>query len=194
VPFGYMDYKVAGSRSSYFGLGDIQVEPLLLGWHFKQFDVSCGYAFWAPTGDYSPSRPDLLAKGFWSHMLTQGTTWYVDDARTWAVSVLNRYEFCHEQDETDINPGQVYTVEWGVSKTITPTMEAGVIGFFQQQTTHDNGARSTDELDRIIGVGPEITAVCPKLGINTSLRYAYEFAAVERPEGHLITLTLTKRF
>jgi hypothetical protein len=28
----------------------------------------------------------------------------------------------------------------------------------------------------------------------TSLRYAYEFAAVERPEGHLVTLTLTKRF
>jgi hypothetical protein len=194
VPFGYMNFQAAGRRDYYFGLGDIEVEPLLLGWHFKQFDLSCGYAFWAPTGDFSPTRPDLLAKGFWSHMLTLGGTWYADDAKTWAVSVLNRYEFCHKQDQTDLDPGQVYTIEWGVSKSLKKTIDVGVIGYYQQQTTEDHGDGSSNGLDRKIGVGPEISAFCTKLGVNTSVRYAYEFGARERPEGHLVSITLTKQF
>jgi len=194
VPFGYLDWKVMGSRNSYFGLGDIQIEPVLLSWHFKQFDLSAAYAVWAPTGDFSPSRPDLLAKGFWSHMLTLGGTWYPDKEKTWAVSLLNRYEFCHEQEQTHINPGQVYTVEWGFSKSLRKTIDVGIIGYYQQQVTKDFGATATTKLDRKVGIGPEISAIWPKLGLITSLRYAYEFAAVERPEGHLVTLTLTKRF
>jgi hypothetical protein len=195
VPFGYMNWKLAGQRDTYFGLGDVQVEPLLLSWHFKKFDVAGGYAFWAPTGDYSPARPDLFIQGFWSHMLTLGGVWYPDEAKTWALSLLNRYEFCHEQQDTDVDPGQVLTMEWGISKNLRKTIDVGVIGYYQQQTTEDRGAsRFSDRLDRKVGVGPEISAFCSKLGVNTSLRYAYEFGAKERPEGHLVTLTLTKRF
>ena len=194
VPFGYLDWKVMGAHHSYFGLGDIQIEPLLLSWHFKQFDLAGGYAVWAPTGDYSPNRPDMLAKGFWSHMLTLGATWYPDEEKTWALSLLNRYEFCQEQEQTHTDPGQVYTIEWGLSKSLCKTVDIGVIGYYQQQVTKDSGPMATTKLDRKVGIGPEINAVCPKLGLITSLRYAYEFAAVERPEGHLVTLTLTKRF
>ncbi len=198
VPFGYMDWKFntpAGKvQDTYFGLGDIEVEPLVLAWHLKQFDFSAGYAVWAPTGNFSPSRPDMFIQGFWSHMLTGGGTWYVDAQKTWAVSLLNRYEFCHEQQETHIDPGQVYTLEWGVSKNLQKTIDVGVIGYYQQQTTKDSGATATDKLDRKVGVGPEVSVFWPKLGLFTSLRYAYEFAAVERPEGHLVSLTLTKRF
>jgi hypothetical protein len=198
VPFGYMDWRFMGSEDTHFGLGDIQVEPLLLAWHFQRFDLAFGYAFWAPTGDFDttafPPRPDLIAKGFWSHMLTFGGTWYPDGQKTWSVSLLNRYEFCHEQETTHIKPGQVYTLEWGVGKSLSKTVEAGVIGYYQQQTTHDSGATATTKLDRKVALGPEITMACPYTGILTSLRYAYEFAAEERPEGQLVTLTLTRRF
>lgn len=194
VPFAYLDWKL-GTRDSYFGLGDIQIEPLLLSWHFKQFDLAGGYAVWAPTGDYSRNRPDFVSKGFWSHMLTLGGTWYPDEQKTWAISLLNRYEICHEQEQTHTDPGQVYTIEWGFSKSLSKTVDVGLIGYYQQQVTEDTGPNKfSDKLDRKVGVGPEISAVCPKLGLITSLRYAYEFGAVERPEGHLVTLTLTKRF
>ena len=72
VPFAYLDYTAMGNRRDYFGVGDIEVEPLLLSKHYQQFDLSGGYAFWAPTGDYVTSRPDFISKGFWSHMLTLG--------------------------------------------------------------------------------------------------------------------------
>jgi hypothetical protein len=192
VPFGYLDWKVAGQKKTHFGLGDIQIEPLLLTWHFDQLDLAAGYAIWAPTGDYSPKRPDLISKGFWSHMLTFGGTWYPDQEKTWAVSLLNRYEFCHEQEKTHIDPGQVYTLEWGLSKNVSKGIDLGVIGYYQQQVTEDKGANAWGTLDRKVGVGPEISTFCSRLGLFTSLRYAYEFAAKERPEGHLFTLTLTK--
>ncbi|MEI7901875.1 MAG: transporter [bacterium] len=194
VILGYMDWTAGGKSDHYSGVGDIQLEPVLLSWQFQQFDLATGYAFWVPTGDYSPTRPDLLSKGFWSHMLTLGGTWYPDKEKTWAMSLLNRYEFCHEQEKTHIDPGQVFTTEWGVSKSLRKGLDAGLIGYYQQQVTEDSGRTATSELDRKFGVGPEISAFCPKLGMFASLRYAHEFAAVERPEGHLITLTLTKPF
>jgi hypothetical protein len=194
VPFAYLDWSVGFFDDSDFGLGDIQIEPLLLAWHFKQFDVAAGYALWAPTGDFDVTKPDLIAKGFWSHMLTLGGTWYPDQEKTWAVSLLNRYEFAHEQEKTNIDPGQVYTAEWGLSKSLRQGLDVGLIGYYQQQTTKDSGITATTKLDRKIGIGPEINAFWPKVGLFTSIRYAYEFAAVERPEGHLVTLTLTKPF
>ena len=48
--------------------------------------------------------------------------------------------------------------------------------------------------ERKLGLGAEITGVCPVTGLLASLRYAYEMAAEDRPEGQLLTLTLTKRF
>lgn len=192
VPFAYTGWKVMGQSDDYFGLGDIQIEPVLLSWHFQQLDLAAGYAVWAPTGEYSPNRPDIVSKGFWSHMLTLGGTWYPDEQKTWAISLLNRYEFCHEQEETHTDPGQVYTLEWGFSKALSKTVDLGVIGYYQQQVTKDSGPRATDKLDCKVGIGPEVSVFIPKVTLFTSLRYAYEFAGRERPEGHLVALTFTK--
>lgn len=82
VPYAYMDWSGGGLDNSYSGMGDIQIEPLLLSWQFKQLDLAAGYAIWAPTGNYEPDRPDLISKGFWSHMLTLGGTWYPDAEKT----------------------------------------------------------------------------------------------------------------
>lgn len=198
LPFGYVDWEFdtpAGTVSdSSFGIGDIQLEPLLLSWNFPQLDLAAAYAVWAPTGDFSPSRPDVLAKGFWSHMLTLGGTWHIDREKTWALSLLNRYEFCHEQEQTDIDPGQVYTLEFALSRALGKTLDAGIVGYWQQQTTSDSGPGTNDDHDRKVGLGAEISGFCPKTGIFASLRYVHEFDAASRPEGELVTVTLTRRF
>jgi len=194
IPFGYMDWEVNGSKDSYFGIGDIQIEPLLLSWNLPQFDIAAGYAVWVPTGDFSPQRPDLLAKGFWSHMLTLGGTWHIDSEKTWALSLLNRYEFCHQQEQTKIDPGQVYTLEFALSNTVAQNLDVGLVGYWQQQTTSDSGPGTNDAHDRKLGLGAEISGFCPELGIFTSLRYVHEFDAASRPEGQLVTATITRRF
>ena len=127
-------------------------------------------------------------------MLTAAATWYIDADKTWAVSALNRYEFNTEQRNTDITPGQAYTLEWGASKTLFKTLDVGAIGYYQQQVTTDSGAGSTGNRDRVAGAGGEVSVVFPKAMLFISGRYVYEFMAEDRAQGHTITLTLTKRF
>ena len=73
-------------------------------------------------------------------MLTAGATWYIDQEKTWAVSALNRYEFNTEQRDTHVTPGQAYTLEWGVSKTVMKVVDLGAVGYYQQQVTTNSGA------------------------------------------------------
>ena len=200
VPFYYgsveFDTPAGKFKDSTFTMGDLQFEPLLLAWHYQKFDIGAGYAFWAPTGDYNrdgkrPSR--MLAKGFWSHMLTLGATWYPDQEKTWALSALNRYEIHTEHQDLDWTAGDTDTIEFGLSKSLTKSIEVGVVGYYQKQITGYSPS-SAGAMDGVVGLGPEISTFCPKLGLFTSLRYVREFDAKARPEGNTVTLTLTKRW
>jgi hypothetical protein len=194
IPFVYTDVKAAGHTQSDFGLGDIHVEPITLSWHLKQVDLAVGYAFWAPTGDFDKNRATNPGKGFWSHMFTAGATYYVDTDKTWALSALNRYEIHMEHQDYPITPGNTDTLEWGISKSIIKNVEVGLVGFYQQQTTDDSGPGSSNVLDYSVALGPEVNLFCSKLGLFTSLRYLREVAVHDRPEGNVVTLTLTKRW
>ena len=116
----------------------------------------------------------------------------MDDAKTWAVSLMNWYEISHKQAHTGINPGQTYTLEWGLSKTVTKGLDLGLVGYVQQQTTASTG--TSGSLSHVFAAGPEISCLIPKCYVIASLRYLREFAAKDRPEGNAVTLTFTKRF
>jgi hypothetical protein len=193
IPLQYTSLKVNGWSDDNFGIGDIYVEPLALSWHGKQWDAALGYSVWMPTGDsdIGSAKP---GKGFWGHMITAGGTYYFDEKKTAAFSVINRYEFNMENDDTDITPGQAWTIEWGLSKALKPTIELGLIGYYQVQTTDDSGPGASTVRDQVAAIGPEILMLCPKLGMFTSIRYNYEFYAEDRPQGHTIAVTFTKRF
>jgi hypothetical protein len=193
VPFAYQDLDMTGFRGSDFGLGDIFVEPITLSWHAKQYDVSFGYGFWAPTGDYTATNPVSPGKGFLTHMLTGGITVYTDAEKTWSLSALSRYEISQENDQTKITPGHYYTIEWGLAKSITKTIEAGLVGYVQTQTTKASGLSALGSKDGVVGVGPELNLAIPKLGVSTSFRYLRETGARNRTEGNAFNITITRR-
>ncbi|MBI5387871.1 MAG: transporter [Verrucomicrobia bacterium] len=184
------------AKSDTFGIGDFFAESTL-SWHTKQFDFAVAAGLHMPTGD-SPNQPyEFMTRaglGYWTPMLTAGATWYIDQEKTWAVSALNRYEFNTEQRNTQVTPGQAYTLEWGVSKTLNKTIDVGVVGYYQQKVTTDTGANAVKFRDRVAAVGPEVSVAFPKPMLFVSLRYDYEFMAESRAQGHTFALTLTKRF
>jgi len=191
------------------GLGDVKIEPLLLSWHLKHFDFTAGYALWVPTGDYNNSSVVNLGDGCWTHMMTLGGVWYPDAEKTWSVSVLNHYEFNSKLPGlqsisfgglvTTIPeniPCSTYSLEWGVGKTICKETDVGIIGYYQEQFTDqgENGAAAFFGDSKVAGIGPEICTQISRWGLSASLRYNYEFLADNRPHGHNVDLTLTKRF
>ena len=190
VPFAYQDLSVTGFSDSKFGMADIFVEPITLSWHMPKADYSFGYGFWAPTGEYSPTNPASLGKGFFTHMLTGGVTVYMDKDKTWSLSALNRYEFNLENKKAGYTPGQYWTLEYGLGKSLSKTIELGISGYYQAQTTK---VTTSEAKDSVSGIGPEITFVCPKLGVSTSVRYMREMGASNRPEGNVFNIIFTKR-
>jgi len=193
LPLVYQSVKAGPYDDGTFGIGDLFAEATL-SWHIQQFDFSFGTGVWMPTGDSAAPPTTRAGLGYWTPMLTAGATWYIDQEKTWAVSALNRYEFNTEQRDTDITPGQAYTLEWGVSKSVTKTVDLGAVGYYQQKVTTDSGAWASGERDRVAAIGPEISVVCPKCMLFTSFRYLYEFTAEDRAQGHTFALTFTKKF
>jgi hypothetical protein len=192
LPLVDQHVRAGGFDSTTFGVGDFFGEGTL-SWHLQQFDFALGSGVWAPTGDSAPPPTTRIGAGFWTFMQTAGATWYVDDAKTWSVSALNRYEFSTEQRDTDLIPGQTYTLEWGVSKGLCKESNLGVVGYYQQQVDPNEGS-SWSSRSRVAAVGPEFNFMFPKQMFFVSLRYNYEFMAENRAQGNAVTLTLTKRF
>ena len=193
LPLVDQHVRAGAFDSTTFGIGDLFGEGTL-SWHTKRFDFALGSGVWAPTGDSPPPPPTpstRVGAGFWTFMQTAGATWYVDEAKTWAVSALNRYEFNTEQRDTHVTPGDAYTLEWGISKSVCKEADLGVVGYYQQQVT---GNSNKLPLNRVAAIGPEVSAMFPKQMLFISLRYNYEFMAEERAQGNAVTLTLTKRF
>jgi hypothetical protein len=195
LPIIYNSLKVPGFDKSTFGVGDFYGESTL-SWHPKQFDIGSAVGFWAPSGDSSGSPTSTRAGlGFWTPELTLGVTWHPDEAKTWSVSALNRYEFNTKDRDTHETPGEAWTLEWGVSKKLIKKIDLGVVGYYQQRTTSSWGPDPGEfPQSRVAAVGPEINVFFPTLKLFTSLRYNYEFMAENRAQDHTVTLTLTKIF
>ena len=197
LPLQYTSLKVntpgGPFDESTFGIGDLFAESTL-SWHPPQYDLAVAYGVWAPTGDSSPNLTTRAGLGYWTHMLTAAVTWYPDKGKKWSASALSRYEINQQKKDTDITPGQAYTLEWGVSYAAKPTLDLGVAGYYQIQTTEDCGSGASNLKDQVFAVGPEISGVLPKLGVICSLRYEYEVFSKNRLQGNTVALTLTKRF
>jgi len=220
-PLGpFPSYAYTKTTDRHFGLSDIQVEPIILSWRWKHFDLNTSYSFWAPTGDYPGGEFNrntgylfyALGQGYWAHSLSLGITWYPDAKKSWAISLLNHYEINLAQysglyleptpsgvASLDTTLGDIYTLEWEISKTMWKSLDFGLTGYYQQQTTSTegptpNGPTWQNERAHVAGIGPEIDGAVPGWGLTIVLRYAYEFSAMDHPQGHLINLTVKKSF
>lgn len=198
VPFVDTNVEIGEDDDEVFNIGDIDICPVILAWHDtqnKRWDLACSYEFICPTGD-----SDNLAdpgKDQWTHMISFGGTYFLGEDRSWNISALGRYEIHSEKDHSQVRAGNDFHIEWGVGKDINDKFGIGIAGYCNWQVTDDKGSDVTWKRgvhDRVYAIGPEITYVHKPWGCNISLRHHEEFGAVDRPEGHLTTLRIIKRF
>lgn len=197
IPLVYTDVEIGaiGVTDDKFGLGDVAVEPFVLSWHGPRHDAAFGIALYIPTGEYDENEPASPSKDFWTGMFTLGGTWYFDAAKTWSASILARYELHSEKDSKDVRPGDDFHFEWGIAKTLAKIWDVGLTGYCHWQVTDDTGSDvdwDKSDHDSVYAVGPEVVVFIPPATLFVSLRSQWEFEAVDRPEGNVTTLTLTK--
>jgi hypothetical protein len=177
-----------------FGLGDLSVQPLRLGWRTRFFDVVTGYAFYAPTAPFEPGGVGRLGSGQWTHEVSLGGTVRFDPARTWTLSALASIEFPQHKLDEDITRGDILQIQGGIGKAIRPFFEAGLAGYALWQVTQDRGADLPQVLrgqhDRSYGLGPEMTVAIAPIRTRVTVRYEHEFSVRSRPEGQIVVLEI----
>jgi hypothetical protein len=183
-----------------FAVGDLDISPLLLSWHLPRVDVAFAYDLMIPTGDLHNGKiaTGPIAAEYWTHMFTVGVTGYLDKEKTWTISLLPRYEIHMEKQNRHFRAGDQFHFEWGVAKALPKLgLEFGLTGYCSWQTTDDKGrgvAWDRKVHDRVFAIGPEVDYFIKPIELNMAVRYQREFGARDRTEGHMTTLTFTKRF
>ena len=139
-----------------------------------------------PTGRFNAGASNNTGRGLYSHMVAVSTTWLQDRSLPWAANVQLGYEINGKQDDTNIRPGDVMTIEVGVGKEWTNGFDVGLLAFTSFQTSREkNSAPGTDTSKyRFFGVGPEINWRAKFLpGFQVKLRAGYEFYARNTSQG-----------
>ncbi len=155
-------------RTTSYGFGDIYIQPLSLGWHRSQADVTVGYAFFAPTGSGAAGRH------MWVNEVDFGTTFYLTPAKKYNVSTMVFYDYNQKKNDSNIKVGDIMTWSGGIGRSfLKGAGNAGVAYSAQWKMTHDTGSDIPASLPisdgRTFGVGPEILVPVFAKGRNVGL-------------------------
>ncbi|MGD8557676.1 MAG: transporter [Chromatiales bacterium] len=182
------------------GFADLYFQPINLGWHTDRADFIAGLGITAPIGEYEPGGSNNTGLGMWSFEPFIGSTVYLDEAKSWSFAATAFYAFNSEKKDTDIQVGDILTIEGGLGKTFMDgSLSVGAAYYAQWKMTEDDlgrgnafpGSRDLGKHE-VYGLGPEVTipiALKGKLYGFINARYLWEFGARSTLEGNTFVLT-----
>lgn len=197
------------AETSQFGVGDVFVQPLWLGWTKKHWDFAAGYGFYAPTGKYdietitlpvvgplNVEAADNIGLGFWTHQFQGAVSWYPWVDQRMAVSTALTYELNGDKEDFDLKPGENLTLSWGVSQYLplkkdqTLLLEVGLAGYDSWQVSDDSGNDATNPpvKDQVHAVGAQLGVTVVPWNAAFNFHYFYELDAEDRFQGESIGL------
>ncbi len=206
--FCFASNKIEGNSiqsSSSFAFSDTYIQPLQLGWHLKQADITIGYGLYLPTGKYEFGGDDNSGMGMWTNEFSVGGTWYIDKKKSFNLSSILFYETHSDKKGTDMRVGDILTLEGGLAKafdvpikgsSIPMEINVGPIYYAQFKVSDDRiplGSQIfTGNKDRIWGLGLEGNILFPKTFTSLSVRWLGELGGRNRFEGNTFLITVAQ--
>jgi hypothetical protein len=175
-----------------FGLGDIIVDPFILGWHGKDWHITTGLDIYLPTGSYDKDRLANPGRNYWTFEPVLALT-YLSPAGFEASAKL-MYAFNTENDATNYHSGQEFHADYTLGYHTGP-WSLGVGGYYYQQTTDDelNGQTFLDGFrGRAFAIGPQVKYSHKNMAFTA--KYHAETAVENRPEGGSLWLKFLYAF
>jgi hypothetical protein len=186
LPFATNDLTsdIHGNISGGSGFADSYYVPFVLGWNKERAALRLMYGFLAPTGRFAAGASNNVGSGYWTQALSSGQTFYLTKDKLWVVSAFEMYEFHTAQEATETHPGQTFDLDYSLTRAFTftkpLTLQIGVAGYEQRQTTATTGPaitpEETTERYAVNAVGVASTVTFPKRKANLGLKYFEEFA------------------
>jgi len=194
IPLAYQDVTMGGRDDDRFGLGDIIVDPIILGWHFPNFHITAGLDIYIPVGTYNQDRLANLGRNYWTFEPVLGMTYLSDGG--FELSAKLMYDFNTENEDTNYQSGQELHVDYTIGYHINKQWAVGVGGYYYQQITDDelNGATVSPDgfKGKVYSIGPQ--AQYNYKNMSFTAKWQYEFDAENKPEGNKFWLNFVYAF
>ncbi|MDW5290587.1 transporter [Formosa sp. PL04] len=133
------------SNSSVSGFSDFNVMPVYLSWGLKEFDITAGYMFYAPTGEYTPGGNNNTGLGYWSNIFQVFTYYYPmkikgETSKALAVMFAPTYEIIGKIKDAEVTPGNRLSLDYGLDMYFTEKLSVGIYGGNNWQVGDDTGS------------------------------------------------------
>jgi hypothetical protein len=184
LPIVYMDVTIPGAGSDHrTGLGDIIIDPFILGWHGANWHITTGVDFFLPTGAYDKNRLANPGRNYWTFEPVIAATWLTDSG--FEVSGKLMYDFNTKNNDLDYLSGQELHLDYAIGQKLSD-FNLGLAGYFYQQVTDDEQygnkvAFNDGNKGRVFAAGPAVKYSVKNMSF--SLKYLFETVAVNRSEG-----------
>jgi hypothetical protein len=175
---------INGNISGGSGFADSFYVPFVLGWSKERVAIRVLYGFLAPTGRFAAGASDNVGSGYWTNVLASGQTFYLTEDKLWGFSAFEMYEFHRIQESTGTHPGQTFDLDYSLTRTFSfskaPTLQIGLVGYEQRQTTATTGPaitpQETTERYAVNALGATSNVTFSKRKINLGFKFFEEFA------------------
>ncbi|MDR2893384.1 MAG: transporter [Deltaproteobacteria bacterium] len=200
IPLSYtkLSGNMAGTGSSRSGggLGDVLLSPLLLSWHFENFDMFLSPAVWLPVGDYDKNDATSSGLGYWGLLPSAAATIYLDQEKNANLSFITRFEYNFTNTHNDTRVGNIIHQEWSLGRTFRDSnIDLALTGAHSWQISDSHGMGAGDDRRfRKHAIGPEIGYSIPDWKMNLNLRCLFEFESRNTTQGNMFVLSILKAF
>lgn len=196
LPFATAETNPSNSYqiNSRLFMADPYISPIGFSWQHPDYQVFADYRLYLPWGQYDPESNNNVGKGQYSHIISVGTTVFLDQFKYWSFTAIPRYEFHGERQESNIKGGSYFNFEWAITYAEHNTMDFGLIGYSSFQLTKDTGPGVPPEIqdikDRVVAAGVEWGVLSRKIKTRFALRANFELYGIDRPLGIMVSLDI----
>lgn len=168
-----------------------------LGWNSGNFHIQSGVTGYFPVGDYTEGALANVARHRLAADFYMAVTWLNPE---WGVDVSNTIglTFNAENQATNYKTGNEFHWEGAITKQLTESFSAGLVGYYYKQLTADEAPPAIaailgDFKGEIAGIGAQIgyNFHIGEAPVSTRLRYYHQFNATNHLEGDSVFLSLS---
>ena len=183
LPIVYLDVSVPGRDDDRWGIGDVIVDPFMLGWHSKNWHVTTGIDIFVPVGTYDEDRLANAGRNYWTFEPVVAVTFLSDGGIELSSKFM--YDFNTENEDTDYQSGQEFHFDYTIGYHIDQSWALGLGGYYYHQTTNDevDGVKVSPDgfKGQVFAIGPQ--AKYDYKNMSFTLKWQREFEVENRPEG-----------
>jgi len=186
-----------GRSQTVAGLSEIEIIPMMLGWHNGRSNQKAWVVVYIPTGEFSTTNFLSTSLNRWALEFDYAYT-FLDPRTGYEFDVAPGYTINFENPETNYLSGQEFHMDYAALKHWPNGLGVGAVGYAFVQTTPDSGsgAKLGAFEGRAFALGPILNyrATLGSVPVGLTAKYYSEFGVSNRFEGHSYWLNISAAF